>query len=184
MQSRREALKMVCMAVASATLPSIPNLSTAEKLKSKALAWVVGTPGESDGQIIRALTSDEALKIAVQEYSGANQCFCAEAKADWGEDQCDYCRAINNYDVWRAEPMDNIANPIPADWIEAGFSHLCQRCDYECDENNAFVVNREVVCEDCMRIEDWEVINPKRALEIKDPNYALDKPTAKRLIRQ
>jgi hypothetical protein len=38
----------------------------------------------------------------------------------------------------------------PADWIEGGLGHGCQRCDCEVMADSATVVDGEVVCHECM----------------------------------
>lgn len=58
--------------------------------------------------------------------------------------------------------------PTAGDWLTAGMGHTCSRCGEEtsvdCGGKNVAGV---AVCEDCMKLPDWEIVDPERAAEMK-----------------
>lgn len=160
--------QFICSAAAAAGVAAIPAAAivTQPPVQPILPAWVVGTGGENDGRIIRALTQTDAIKLALEEETGTTECSCAEVAEKWGKGPCDYCWKLGQWEVWRAEGLDGITHPTGADWVNAGFGYPCERCDYDTHSDNGWVVNGEVVCEDCMTLADWDAIDPERAAEI------------------
>lgn len=161
--SRRQ---FVCTAIAASVLPrGIPGLPATAAVAAPAPllpAWVVGTPGEFDWQMIRAVTEEAALIERAREEYGDGECFDREACTG-----CEYCEPLGcGYEASRASAMDTIVSPSPADWLRAGFNHTCSRCEDEYASDN-IAVGDEAVCEDCMEIADWEIVDPERAAEMR-----------------
>lgn len=140
MLSRRAFLIGTSALVAAPALPAIaipaPVVTAA---RAAAPMWAVGTPGEYDWQAVRAATPEKAFKIWMREQ-------------DWdAEDEMEFDPTF----VTRVEQWDSLTKVNPADWIEAGMGHCCDRCSYETHPSTgARVVGGEVVCEECLTIPD------------------------------
>jgi len=105
---------------------------------------------------------EEAIALRVEEYTGLTECECGPG--DSGE--CEYCWA--SFDAHRVPSMDTIESPTPADWLRADMGHTCSRCGYETfAQHNGHPVGDEAVCEDCMSLADWEIVDPERAAEMR-----------------
>lgn len=140
MLSRRAFLIGTSALVVAPALPAI-SLSAPVVTGARAVApmWAVGTPGEFDWQAVRAATPEKAFKIWMREQ-------------DWdADDEMEFDPAF----VTRVERWDELKKVNPADWIEAGMGHCCERCSCETHrEHGARVVAGEVVCEDCFTFAD------------------------------
>lgn len=173
--SRRQALKLGAAAVAASALPtatSIVESIAAPETRPLLPAFVVGTPGEYDWEFIRAATEDEAIiqwleqsKIAVTDECEAETCRCK----DWRSATA--CEHFGQPDIEanRAEALDAIENPTPGDWMRAGFGYECSRCRHETHaDDGGRGVGDEAVCEDCMTLADWEIVDPERARDMRE----------------
>lgn len=163
--NRRE---FICAAVATgaaAVIPAVPAIATAADQLLKP-AWAVGTSGEFDWQCFRADTAEEAIRLAAEEYVGGG-CLCHELKEP--DSSCEYCERVARYDADRV-PVWDAADPVSgADWLAAGMGTYCSRCSYETfSETGGRAVNNEAVCEDCMTLADWDIVDPERAAEIRE----------------
>jgi hypothetical protein len=128
-------------------------------------AWIVGTDGDFNFQIVRAATRHDAILTLAQDETGLRACSCSETLH---ERRCAFCHFASR-DAYRAEHFDAIATPSAADWIRAGFGHCCSRCDIETfAEEGGHAVGEEAVCEDCMTLADWDLVDPERAAEIRE----------------
>lgn len=102
--------------------------------------WAAGTPGDYNWQALVADSAEEAFSR-----------WCVEHGYDRGR-----VPVLTSDHVMRVPAWDGIAvsDLKPADWIEAGLGHFCQRCDCETSHDCGGVVNGEVVCHDCMTYVD------------------------------
>lgn len=140
MLSRRAFLIGTSALVVAPMLPAIAaSAPVATAARAVAPMWAVGTPGEFDWQAIRASTPEKAFKIWMHEQ-------------DWdAEDEMEFDPSF----VTRVERWDDLKKVNPADWIDAGMGHCCERCSYETHRDaGARVVSGEVVCEDCFTFAD------------------------------
>ena len=126
--------------------------------------WIVGTDGDFNFQIVRAATREQAIRLLAEEESGLTACECREEP--FGR-CCDLCRYASR-DAYRAEHFDTIAAPSAADWLRAGLAHTCSRCDYETFNDTGWAVGDEAICEECMTVEDFDVVDPARAAEMRE----------------
>ncbi len=167
--NRRELLLGSTALIISANIPAIEILAKPEVIP----AWGVGTPGEFNWQHIIARTSEIAELIFRKE----NVEFECEEDAPCGE-----CYGCTLEVIAERKPVwDGIVNPTPADWLRAGFGTYCSRCGYEAyPENDSHPVVDEAVCEECMTIADWDVIDPKHAADLREEEKARDEAIAAR----
>lgn len=161
-ETRRQ---FICAGIATATLLSA-GVSVVAPTNDvpKLLAFIVGTPGESNWECVHAASESEALLQYVSDNCGLNSC------ADSGgadECECEFCEAMRNYDVDRVKQFDGVEAPARADWIRAGLGSLCERCDYETDNSSCEIIDGCVVCHECMKYEDWLIADPERAEEMR-----------------
>lgn len=162
--SRREALLGTAAVIASAALPSVP--ATAAPAPEIIPAWVVGTPCEGDWQHIIARTKREALRKFVCD--GGYDDFEDECKHAVHQDDCDCCEALADFDAKRIARWDGLQSTTNADWLRAGMGTVCSRCGYEVFvEEGGHAVGDEAVCSDCMKLADWDIVDPERAAEIR-----------------
>jgi hypothetical protein len=160
MISRRDVLIGAAAVAATAHLPAAPVImAPAEVLP----AWVIGSEGEFNWQHIIARTEREALKM-----------FAADC-GDY-EEECDCCDVISGYmaerkPMWDGKKYNEIT---PGDWLRSGTGHICSRCSYETfREEGGHGVGAEAVCSECMKLADWDIVDPEHAAEIR-ANLALE----------
>lgn len=162
--NRRDFLMTSTAAAIAAAMPAPPAIALPKPL---APAWIVGTPGEYDWQFVRAATADDARLEWVRDILCVDS--CEEEGSDPAECDCEFCYNLRGADAtrmkrWDESPME----PTPGDWIEAGMGHTCNRCGEEthpdCGGRN---VNGEAVCEDCLELADWDIIDPEIAAEMR-----------------
>ncbi|MCS4089084.1 hypothetical protein [Rhizobium sp. BK176] len=108
--------------------------------------WAAGTPGEFNWQPISANTPEEAFAK-----------WCDGAGLSLDERPAFTSSAVRRMPLWDGRAPDEVR---PADWIEGGLGHGCQRCDCETMADSATVVDGEVICEECLtygeRLDDDE----------------------------
>jgi hypothetical protein len=152
---------------ADALAPTIPAIAAPPPIAAPpGRAWLVGTPGEFDWQVTRAPDVTTAMRFWAEDQYG--ECDCAAVRAS-GDDPgylCDACRA--EVAAVRVEAFDAIADPSPGDWLRAGHGHVCTRCFTEThNESDGRAVGSEAVCEECLTLADWDIIDPERAAEMR-----------------
>ena len=161
--NRREILIGAGAVAAAARLPAVAEAATPAEVIP---AWAVGTPGEFNWQHVIARTAEEAKSIFRAEWC-VDSC---EGEIDHSCGDCDGC-AESIWDELVAERKsiwDGINDPTPADWLRAGYGTNCSRCGYETHpEEDGRPVGDEAVCEQCMTLEDWEIVDPERAAELR-----------------
>jgi hypothetical protein len=163
--SRREALAFGAATIAASAIPAAAIPAVEAVPSAPALAWSVGTPGEFDWQAIFAKTEDEARRMWVEDYAGLS---CCEVEGQPDECDCDFCIHFHSAEVTRVKKWDGKTEVTPAEWLIAGMGHICSRCEEETAiEFGGHPVGKEAVCEDCMTLGDWDIVNPKRAAEIR-----------------
>lgn len=130
-------------------------------------AWVVGTPGEFDWQHIIAKTEDQARRFFAAEVIGGDPA-CEEGGLP--DCECDFCEKLGQVEaerkpMWDGKPYNSIT---PGDWLRSGTGHICSRCSYETfREEGGHGVGNEAVCEECMTLADWEIVDPEHAAELR-----------------
>jgi hypothetical protein len=160
---RRELLIGAAALAASASFPVLPSIAAPAEIIP---AWVVGSEGEFNWQHIIAKTEREACRFFAQECGDYED----ECDHDSYQEGCDCCKSIDAYDaerkpMWDGKPYDSVS---PGDWLRSGTGHVCSRCGYETfPEEGGHGVGDEAVCEECMTLADWDVVDPERAAEIR-----------------
>lgn len=168
MRVSRRALFIGTAAIAAArAMPSrfVCETVAAPMAKPVLPAWIVGSPDEFDWQLVRAATSDDALRERVTDYTGMSAC---EPDRLEDECQCEFCYYTRAFEVERVPSFDAIAEPTPGDWIRSGSGHACSRCSYETFRDaDGHGVGDEAVCEECMTLADWDIVDPEYAAELR-----------------
>ena len=154
---RRELLVGTAALAVSASIPVLPSLAAPTEVTP---AWAVGTPGEFNWQHVIAKTADEAERIFRAEWCDFE---CEE------DTPCGECEGCTLEVVPERKPMwDGLLNPTSGDWLRAGCGTYCSRCSYETfPEECGHAVGNEAVCEECMTLADWDIVDPERAAEIR-----------------
>lgn len=166
--NRREAFTLAAAAAVSAAIPSIPFAAPAAAGAAAPLlpVWAVGEPGEFNWDMVRALTEDEAKAIWAEDRCGVCECECEDKQNPSGD--CEFCCEVRAAEAQRYPQLDAKAEITPADWLRVGMGHICSRCSYETfREEGGHPVGNEAVCQDCMKLEDWDIADPERAAEIR-----------------
>jgi hypothetical protein len=165
--NRRQALAMGIGAVAAAAMPtSLAAAPITEAAKPELVAWMVGTPGEFDWQMIRARTYQEAIREFACEAVGGEGCEDDEAGPD-GCGDCEFCYAMGA-EAERQPAWDGKDHVTSADWLRAGMGTICARCrDEVYVEDNGLIVGDSGIHEGCMTLADWDIADPAKAAAIR-----------------
>lgn len=151
--NRREFLQTTAATAVLAALP-VPVHAIAPAIAAPPVLtpmWAVGSPGKWNWQPIAADTLEEAIRIYAEDNGYINEDDEIETELDGQR-----CKS------WDAK--DHI---LPADWLREGIGHHCDRCGYETDPfSGGRAVGDEAICEDCLTIADWQVIDPEYAAEL------------------
>lgn len=166
---RRTFLALSGAAVAATTMPyAAPPISAAVDVlptKPPIPTWIVGTPGEADAEVVRAITREAAILFRAEECEVVESgdkpfedCDCGACTARWGYE-------ATRISAWDGKPEDSITSE---DWMKAGFETTCDRCGYECSyDAGDHAIDGKAVCDDCMTLADWDVVHPERAAELR-----------------
>ncbi len=159
--SRRELLVGAAAVAAVANIPPLPAIAARAEILP---AWVVGTPGEFDWQHMVGRTAEEAIHNFVCEQVGGDG--CEEGSPD--DCDCEWCFTIGSLEAERKPMWDGKQSVTPGDWIRSGTGHICSRCSYETfPQEGGYGVGDEAVCEECMTLADWDIVDPERATELR-----------------
>lgn len=177
MLTRRFVLAAGAVAAASAAVARIPPgpptaapAPTAPPPPPK-VAWVVGTPGEYDWEVVRAPTRERALEIWLEDSGWEPEC---EVECPPGEDPetwepetltqcvCGKC-LMPDVEADRVTAFDSIRNPTPGDWIRANIGHTCSRCREEASPGDgAIAIGDDCICPHCQTREEKAAANEER----------------------
>lgn len=168
--SRRSLLLGTSAVAVAAALPAVQAAPAVAKVAKPPMpTWIVGTPGEWDHEVIRAATREAALLLRCDECEFADE--PDEEEGLGGPNcECEFCIARHGYEATRVPSMDG--KPVEqigsGDWLDAKFCANCERCSYETDfDCGGHNVGGKAVCEDCMTLADWDIVDPERAAELR-----------------
>ncbi|HEY8214618.1 MAG TPA: hypothetical protein VIG36_10880 [Methylocystis sp.] len=167
--TRRHALQLGAAALASAVVPATAAIAPTPT-PTLLPAWFVGTAGEWDWEFVRGATGEDAILNYLAEQGLGIVCEAVEEGEPAPPDDCDceFCMVKGRVDAERKPRLDNVRRPTKAQMFENGLGQLCDRCGYEAFPNeDGYAVGSGVICSDCMTIEDWEVVDPERAAELR-----------------
>jgi hypothetical protein len=163
--SRRDVLIGAAAVAASAALP-LPVMADVlpSPLPVAMPAWIVGTPGEFDWQHVGGRTAEEAIHNFVCGTVGGDGC----EEGNTPDCDCEWCCTIGALEAERKPMWDGKRDVTPGDWLRSGTGHICSRCSYETfPEEGGHGVGDEAVCAECMTLEDWDIVDPEHASEIR-----------------
>ncbi len=162
MTTRRDILKGSSAVAVIAAMPIAPAIAAASAPPvAPLLSFVVGTPGEHDALFVRASSIQEAYQMWGEQQghsagsAGCEICFDGDhADAPCTCDPKEYVTRIKKWDA-----LDD--DPTPGQWLDAGFGHICNRCNYETMAGDGYNINGDAVCTDCMTLDDWQIEDPE-----------------------
>lgn len=162
--SRRGILGSALGLIVARFLPAA-SVAPVAAAPAKALlpAWIVGTPGEPDHEVVRALTREAAIAFRCDDCDGDDDGLINQPGCE-----CYACCERGNYEATRVAEWD--AKPIvtDGDWMAAGFETRCDRCDYEVSYDlGGRVVQGKPVCDECLTLAEWRLVDPERAAEME-----------------
>jgi hypothetical protein len=168
--SRRALLLGTSAVAVAAVLPVAPVVQAVAKPVAPPLpTWIVGTPGEGDHYVIRALTYEDAVRFRCEPCWYADD---PDPEEGVGGPDCECCDCTSNrgYEATRVQAWDGRRKDsiTGGDWVEAGFQADCSRCGYEATrDDNGRSIGGEAVCGDCMTLADWDIVDPEYAAELR-----------------
>jgi hypothetical protein len=163
MITRRFILAAVAVTAGASALPAplAAEAAPASVPSAPLPAWMVGSDGEFDWQLIRASSAREAQYAWLCEQGHFVAC---DEVGDGAECVCEQCW-LPSYK--RVPALDDKETVTPADWLRADMGTCCSRCGYETfPQEGAQIVGDEAVCEDCMELSDWQAADPERHAEM------------------
>lgn len=164
--SRRNFLALSGAAIAASVVPfTAAAAPVAAVVKAPLPTWIVGTPGEWDHEIIRAATREAAICFRAEECDADED----DEPPEGGFCECCACTDAAGYEATRVPQWDG--RPVKAissgDWLDVEFCANCERCGYETDHEYGHSVSGKAICEDCMTLADWDIVDPERAAEMR-----------------
>lgn len=162
--NRRNFLALSGAAIAASIVPfTAAAAPVAAVAKAPLPTWIVGTPGEWDHEIIRAATREAAIRFRAEECDADED----DEPTEGGFCECCACTDAAGYEAtrvpqWDGRPVKSIGS---GDWLQVAFAANCERCSHETDHDTGYNVAGKAVCEDCMTLEDWDIVDPELAAE-------------------
>ena len=164
--TRRDVLIGAAAVVVTAAVPPLPAVAKPASVVPLP-AWQVGTPGEMDWRVIFAKTAEEARIEWFAEMHGDEP-----GKVCEGPCSLDDCECFgSDQEAERQPKFDNPLNAQPDDVTRyrAGWTVMCDRCDYEAQrEDGSRVINKKVICEGCLTLDDYKICDPEYAAELEE----------------
>lgn len=165
--NRREFLTTTAAAAVVPLMPALasPVVVGVDMARAPSVTmWAVGTWGEYNWQPVAAETEEDAIRQV----------------AEWDDMVCPDTGELEvHYDATRCKAWDNLKrDPTPADWLRANMGHICDRCGYEVCSDDGHPIGDLAICEGCVTLDEWEIIDPERAADIRgDHDYKMEPKT-------
>ena len=138
------------------------------------LAWAFDVRHGDYRSTVIAATRKEAHALMIAEHFDEVDENCPRNDPD-SEDECtiEECGCVDSgmSTVEREPNLDEAAargDITIEDFHEAGWGYVCDRCGGEPRGWDWHPVGGAPVCDDCITIEEWRVINPKHAAELEE----------------
>lgn len=179
--TRRSFLLSSSAAALAATVPlpamPVPKAAVGVDLAAgpDLLAFVVGTPGEYDWQVVFAKSARDAL---LEAHHWMFERMNPETKR-WEIDPNEPVDVDAYADHFQRVPQWDGRDPAgisPADWFCIGWGYSCDRCDGPASADSGLIIGSDVVCEDCVTFADrvaagdWDWIEDELANQIETAN--------------
>lgn len=135
-------------------------------------AWQVGVEDGMNWRVIFAETAERALQLFREEIGlceGCDGLRCAELDT---EGDCEHSGLEARQASAKIIPPSEHEGETAISNEEMrrlGWSHHCDRHHDVCDDWQIVTRGKksEIVCDDCMEIEDWEIVDPEYARELR-----------------
>lgn len=157
---------------AAAVAPHLPAMAAAAPPSTLYPIWAVGIEDYPNWRMIAAESLERAIQLFKSDEGGGlcegcDGLRCAELDPD-GE--CEHAGVTGNAISPKCvAPCDSEGDigADKADMKNAGWTHNCDRCGYDAPSDWE-IVGDEAVCDECMNLEDWDLVNPKYAAELRE----------------
>lgn len=172
--SRRGVIGSALGAIITHFLPAIPAApAAAAPAQAPLLAWIVGTPGEPDHEVVHAATREAAIAFRCDGCEGDD-----DGVVNAPGCECYACTEQGGYEATRVPEWDGKRDVTDAEWMAAGFETMCSRCGYEASrDEGGRVVRDKPVCGCCMTTADWRLVEPEVADELEAEALEAQAPT-------
>lgn len=177
MLTRREALKGIAAVPLVAAMPAAAVAATlpiAEPL-APLLAWAHDVNYGDYRTTVIARTVEEAHRLMIDEHFDCDLVEDCPRRIYGNEDECvaDDCSCADCglSSVEREPALDAAAargSIEIEDYHAAGWGYVCDRCGGEPGGHDWQPVDSLPVCDDCMTLPEWDVVNPRRAAELRE----------------
>lgn len=183
MQTRRDILRGSAAVVAASTLPavSIGAVAFAEAIPAPTppappmLAWSFDIRHGDYRSTVIAPDAETAHALMIDEHFDCDLADDCPRRVYGNKDECtaEDCNCSDSgMDEVRREPLLDAAaargDITIEDYEDAGWGYVCDRCGGEPMGGDWHSVEHVAVCNDCITIEEWKVINPKHAAELEE----------------
>lgn len=179
MTTRRDFLAGASAVAAASVLP-LPMSATvvapsAAPVAPPMLAWAFDISHGDYRSTVIAPTKAEAHAAMINEYFECDLDERCPRRVHDSEDECTMedcgCTDSGMSSVEREPSLDAAAarGSIEIDdYHRAGWGYVCDRCGGEPVGGDWEVVDGVPVCNDCMTLDEWRVVNPKYAAEMEE----------------
>jgi hypothetical protein len=146
--------RQVLVLTAAAAVTAVAPIEIAPAAPPPVPAWAVGTPGEWNWQVIEAATEHDARLAWLSEEGVPEECAHG-GPVPRSNCDCDVCEEYAQLDTTRKSQWDGkniVAGGV--EWFAAGYGANCDRCHSETTPEDGKIVDREIVCGDCLAPEN------------------------------
>ncbi len=175
MTTRRDFLTSAGAVALASTLPSVPVTVVPAAVappSTPMLAWSFDIKHGDYRDTVIAATKEEAHAKMIAEHFDDLADNCPRLTlGNHDECTCEDCGCTENgmSSVEREPRLDKAAargQITMDDYRSAGWGMVCDRCGGEPHGGDWEVVDSVAVCNDCMTIDEWRVVNPEYAAEL------------------
>ena len=177
MLSRREALKGIVAAPLASALPvaAVAGVLPVAEPVAPMLAWAFDIRYGDYRDTVIAATKEEAHARMIAEHFDCDLDDKCPRRTLGIEDECTIedcnCTDCGLSSVEREPRLDAAASRgeiTMDDYRSAGWGMVCNRCGGEPMGGDWEVVEGSPVCNECMTLGEWDVVNPKYAAELRE----------------
>lgn len=173
MLTRREALLGMAAVPVAAAIPSAVGPVAADAA-TPLLAWAHDVSSGDYRTTVIARTAEEAHRLMIEEHYDSDLADDCPRRIHGSTDECQSAECGCDFGVScveREPALDTAAargSIELEDYHAAGWGYVCDRCGGEASGWDWQPVGGFPVCDYCMTVDDWQVVNPERAAELRE----------------